>query len=288
MTLPKVHFQQRHLNQIEGVEILDLNNLYSKAFQDHDPACPHRVEFHCLIYIEEGEGFHFVDFEQFPVMAGTCITINRHQVHAYDFKHKPQGKLLLFTEAFLESVRINIRTSVYAPFYLSSEYSPAFNLNTHTQNSCIAILNEIEKEQNAPAPDLLIIELLFSALIQKIENEKQLTYPSKTSDKRKKTFIQFLDLIEAHYRNTRDANDYADMMHITYKTLNQLCKTVSHQTAKQLIDAQVILQAKRELVIEHKQTQELAFELGFDDLSNFIKYFKKRTSMTPTQFRESH
>ena len=74
---------------------------------------------------------------------------------------------------------------------------------------------------------------------------------------------------------------------MTYKSLNKICKLAVNQTAKQLIDAHTILEAKRKLVIEGIQVQELAYELGFEEVTNFVKYFKKHTLVTPSQFKEN-
>jgi len=64
-------------------------------------------------------------------------------------------------------------------------------------------------------------------------------------------------------------------------------KLATKQTTKQLIDAYVILEAKRKLSIENIRVQQLADELGFDEVTNFVKYFKKNTLLTPSQFKKS-
>jgi|TARA_B110000902_G_scaffold265723_1_gene350866 AraC family transcriptional activator of pobA len=49
----------------------------------------------------------------------------------------------------------------------------------------------------------------------------------------------------------------------------------------------MVLEAKRQLVVENIQVNQLAYALGFDEVTNFIKYFKKHTLLTPTQFKKS-
>lgn len=57
---------------------------------------------------------------------------------------------------------------------------------------------------------------------------------------------------------------YAQRLHITYKTLNHLCKLACQQTAKQLIDHYTILEAKRRLILTRQAVQQLAYDLGFE------------------------
>jgi AraC-like DNA-binding protein len=69
--------------------------------------------------------------------------------------------------------------------------------------------------------------------------------------------------------------------------LNTVSKTVVHQTAKAFIDSFVILEAKRLLVATTLSVKEISYECGFDEPTNFLKYFKKHTNLTPTQFRKT-
>ena len=131
------------------------------------------------------------------------------------------------------------------------------------------------------------MRLLFSAFYIKLLRNAQQTLNTKVSAKRIDTFYQFIHMLEDHTIQTRDASHYASQLNITYKSLNEICKAVSQQTAKQLIDGEVILEAKRKLATESIQTQVLSDFLGFDEVTNFVKYFKKHTGQTPLQFQKN-
>ena len=59
-------------------------------------------------------------------------------------------------------------------------------------------------------------------------------------------------------------------------------------TAKQFIDAFVILEAKRLLINSEIKSTELAYSLGFEEPTNFVKYFKKHTGFTPNTFKKDY
>jgi len=77
------------------------------------------------------------------------------------------------------------------------------------------------------------------------------------------------------------------MLNITYKSLNEICKLATNNTAKQLIDLETVLEAKRKLAVEDILIQTLAYELGFEEVTNFVKYFKRHTGLTPSQFKKN-
>jgi AraC-like DNA-binding protein len=47
----------------------------------------------------------------------------------------------------------------------------------------------------------------------------------------------------------------------------------------------VVLEAKRLLAHTTSSIKEIGFELGFDEPTNFIKYFRKHVASTPIDFR---
>jgi AraC family transcriptional regulator, transcriptional activator of pobA len=248
---------------------------------------PHRINFHNLLYITQGHGTHFIDFNTYTIQAGSVVFINKNQVHAFDLINQPQGKLIVFTDEFLDTIFTTIKTPLSAHNYLLSSYSPAFSLSKETRSTCDVLLAEIANEYQVKKPNLNFLNLIFSAVLTKLSNERPRSYEHYLSESRTEKFRTFIQLLEVNHTNTRDAKIYADMLHMTYKSLNQICKLATKQTTKQLIDAYVILEAKRKLSIENIRVQQLADELGFDEVTNFVKYFKKNTLLTPSQFKKS-
>ncbi|MCL1060079.1 helix-turn-helix domain-containing protein [Shewanella gelidimarina] len=188
------------------------------------------------------------------------------------------------TEAFFDSILTNIRLPLFTPTHLVSSYLPVFILSQALTETCDALLLEINKAQKEVNNNPLLIQLLFSSLLVALTRERK-SNTEHLSETQTMRFNQFLLSIEDKFTQTRDASAYADMVHISYKSLNQLCKLACNQTAKQLIDAHTILEIKRRLIIENSQVQEVAYELGFDDVTYFVKFFKRHTLLTPSQFK---
>jgi AraC-like DNA-binding protein len=287
MTIPQIKFIPSSDKNL-GIEVIDLSEIYKRS---HDETInfatkPHRVFFHNLLYITQGSGTHFIDFNTYAVKAGSVVFINKNQVHSFDLINKPQGKLIIFTDEFLATIFSTMKTPLFAPCHLLKSYSPAFSLANNTRNTCDVLLTEINKEYQLTHTDLSFLNLLFSALLTKLTSARLQFYEQHLSESRSRNFTKFIALLESKYTLIRDAKDYACMLNMTYKSLNQICKLATNQTTKQLIDAHIILEAKRKLAIEDIRVQQLADELGFDEVTNFVKYFKKHTLLTPSQFKK--
>jgi AraC-like DNA-binding protein len=98
----------------------------------------------------------------------------------------------------------------------------------------------------------------------------------------------FKDLLEINFKTQKQVSFYAKELIITEKRLNQATSKVFGKTPKHIIDDRIILEAKRILVHTNESIKEVAYNLGFEEPTNFIKYFKKHSSVTPTEFREQN
>jgi AraC-like DNA-binding protein len=75
------------------------------------------------------------------------------------------------------------------------------------------------------------------------------------------------------------------MLYVTPGHLNDLIKTVTGKTAKQIIDERRIMEAKRLPFWGEHSVKEIAARLNFEDDAYFNRFFKKHTTNTPAQFQ---
>ena len=95
------------------------------------------------------------------------------------------------------------------------------------------------------------------------------------------------ELQDENYKLEKSPSFYADNMNITLKHLNRICREILNQTVTEIITNRVILETKRLLVNPIKSVNQIADELGFEDYSYFTRLFKKKTGITPSEFRRS-
>ncbi|MDN3681023.1 helix-turn-helix transcriptional regulator [Vibrio tapetis subsp. quintayensis] len=286
--IPEVGFNHNKTNNAE-FEVVDLSKIQTDhSFNVGNPSLPHRINFFNLIYIEEGSGSHLIDFVDYPFESGSFIFVQVNQVHAFDFSQQPKGKAILFTQRFLDQLHQNMRVPEFTPTHLDYNHRPVVSVEKELQKSIKVLLSEMETEILRPNSDPLIVMYLFSSLALMFHRIRPETHHQKLSPEQMVKFSKFIELLQTHFNQVRDANWYAEQIFTTYKTLNLVCKVATNLTVKQLIDAYTILEAKRRLVISQISTQQLAYELGFDDVSNFIKYFKKNTLITPSRFQKMY
>lgn len=283
MSIPDITFSHKHSNNAE-FQIVDLTELRQRKDIPLSPEHPHRVKFFGFIYIESGRGSHIVDFEEYHFETGSVIFVQREQVHQFDFSNIPTGKVILFTQAFLDQVHANMRLPNYTPTYLNTRHSPLLQLTPSEKEKTITFIKQIIDEINNEHSDPLIVMYLFAAFALSLHRLRPEIRQDKLTQAMNVRFARFFELMQDNYHKVRDANWYALQINTTYKTLNHVCKLATGLTPKQLIDSYTILEIKRTLVVSNTTSTQIAYDFGFEDASNFVKYFKKLTNTTPSEF----
>jgi|GEM_PF-467314 len=285
-TVPQIGFESR-LAQFDYFDVVNTDDIYQrKTGKEVEPGRPHRVTFHTLIYFNEGSGAHQIDFEQIPVVPGTIVFVKVNQVHAFDTLNRPQGKLLIFTSQFIDLLRSSIRVSALGAGNSVFPQTSHLHLPEALHEQVAFIFGELTAmdKQQSFAPDLL--QLLFSTLLVRLHQLQQSDSQGSGNRQLRQKYLRFLSLVEQDFKVNRNAVDYARNLGCSYKSLNEACRALGQDTPKRIIDAYTILEAKRCLAIDRLPTTQVAFSFGFGEVSNFVKYFKKYTGVTPSQFQK--
>lgn len=101
------------------------------------------------------------------------------------------------------------------------------------------------------------------------------------------TIRSFNFLVEKHFRTKHTVKEYADLMNKSPKTLSNLFAKASNKTPLQYIQERKLIEARRGLVHSDKAVSEIAYEIGFEDVQSFSRFFKKKQGVSPTAYREA-
>lgn len=268
-------------------EIVDLGRTYREKLKMM--AIPHRAQFFHVMWLDKGtKATHYIDFNPIKLEPGTLIFIPNNSVNLFDKNGYYEGKAIIFTANFFS------KNPGDAQFLNSSVlFSDLYDITKMrvTSNTFHILFGAMETEF-LQAPDGVQYDILKNLLhsfllLAEREIRKQGFKEIKPSANLDYVLL-YKDLIEKNYKKEKAVHHYASSMSITEKQLYKATTNVLDKTPKQLIDDRILLEAKRLLVHTHVNIKEVAYNLGFEEPTNFIKYFKKHTTQTPSGFRESY
>ncbi|MFN7115381.1 MAG: helix-turn-helix domain-containing protein [Saprospiraceae bacterium] len=135
----------------------------------------------------------------------------------------------------------------------------------------------------------LVFELLHFAMKMQPSSkfEKQ---PINASQRIATLFLELLErqfpIDENHPSiQLRSASDFAKQLNIHVNHLNRAVKETAGKTTSQLIAERILQESKILLRHSNWNVGEIAFSLGFTEVTHFNNFFKKHTEQNPTRFR---
>jgi len=249
---------------------------------------PHVHSFYQIIWFTEGDGKHFVDFNEYDFSENCIFFIPKGQIHYFD-KSLCNGYIIHFNEIFLlddeNDTNIFLKHSIFNSF----ENEPFFRIKQNQTENLLYIINQMQNEIALPdrfayKSCLKYLLNLFLISIQRI-GERNSCKQLLINNPYHIVFVRFRQLLETNYRKIHTVNEYADLLNISGKTLTNYTKAISQQTPLDIINERIILEAKRLLTHSGLSVNEIAFDLGFEDPSYFVKFFKRYTKMSPREFK---
>ena len=97
---------------------------------------------------------------------------------------------------------------------------------------------------------------------------------------------RFYVLVDQHFKEKRQVQDYADLLHRSPKTLTNLFASYNLPSPLKIIRERVEAEAKRLLIHTGKSAKEIGGILGFEDQAAFSRFFKKMTGESIFDYRK--
>jgi AraC family transcriptional activator of pobA len=244
----------------------------------------HRHDFFFMLALETGEGIHEIDFEPFTVRDHSLFFMRPGQVHQLQLKKGSAGYLLEFNHEFYRPENKLSRQRL-----LKASNKNYCTLDAGRSTKLQAILKQMfeENQQKQDGYQEAIqaqLELLLIELVRQSANpDKKGPDASSYAQLR---LEEFMELLERNITTKKQASQYADLMHLSLYQLNGITKATLGKTASDMISEHIILEAKRHLLATTSQVKDIAYDLGYEDVSYFTRYFKKQTGQTPEAFRQ--
>lgn len=280
--IPDISFN--HLQGASGFEIMRLSELFQREkFISHKLHQPHRLNFYQMIYVTKGTGSHTVDFYTFDISMGSLIFISPSQVQAFEEHRSYEGYICLFTEAFINREFASIVDRYIIDHLYFQDIAKALLLQDKSMEDFFTLLHKEFFAMSANQKNGVVVSLLRSILIKSKEHFLDTTLNGERSE----LFNGFKKLLLAKHSEIHDAQEYASILKVSTLHLNLACKHFTNLTTKAFINRFIILESKRQLVSSTIPIKELSTKMGFLEVTNFVKFFKKHTQQTPKAFRDT-
>jgi AraC family transcriptional activator of pobA len=257
---------------------------------DAAPFEPPRTNLFTIDFIESGAGEFWADAARFQFTASTLLFFVPYQ-HIRIVPTSPvRGNRIQFHANFLCVETFHAESGCSGVLFNDPAGVPIVTLNPSSRREIHRLIQSLKQEQTDQRlahTDLMLAQLkVLLILATRIKATPAPAAGAAAFDPRHPLLIDFRNLIETHYRALHAPADYADLLHVTPKTLGRIVRDHLDATPTELIRARILTHAKWQLLHTLRPVKEIAREVGFTDELYFTRLFKKATGCSPTFFRE--
>lgn len=286
--LPVVNWQGENTKPYRALRLEEMQG--RTPADGHDPGVPHRIGFHAMMLVTQGSFDHWLDFRTHRFSKNQLLYIAPNQVHHFVRSNRQYNvsALIFRPEVFPEGLlRVGVGP---APWSIMCYLWPSVTTLTSQQAQLLdqqmellRRLESIESGNYFTAANHHVCGII--ALAFEFARANQVESKELFSCDR---FHEFVQLVEQSFDSRRDVKWYAERLDCSQRTLNRICQKMNGETAKAFLSQRVIIEAKRMLIHGMDSVNDMSFRLGFAATTNFVRYFKNETGMTPMEFRKEH
>lgn len=274
------------LQSAKGVDSLQIGHSLSKekdfkiecgVMNDAHVEVPfsHRHFFYAVYWIHEGSGTHVIDFEEYEIRPDRIFFIRPEQVHFLHADAHMRYSAIQFTEDFMMPFS----------FAFPKRISVLNDMDDSVKSRISVLYRQLDAEVSSGLPNSACI--VQSELLTLLLELERISLPVHDAVPVPEILSRYKDLIDKNFRKERQVQAYASELGVSPNYLNVLTRKHLGKSALEMINGRVILEVKRMLIRTDCGVSEIAYCLGFNELSYFTRFFKHHTGVTPLEFRAS-
>lgn len=264
-----------HINRIEDV-----------VTKIKFPLPPHRKTVFDFFFLTEGhtirgKGLHRYEFSRNTFFFLPALQISTHEYLSPDAK----GVFCHFDADIFTKLFPHTPFNEEFDFWHFSGY-PLVEISDSLAGPVLNILNRLLSEyQSNKSLNTNLISAYLLALFTELSLVKKVTV-STSQNAAVRVTERYKNLLSQHIYETPKVTAYASMLAITPDHLNKCVKATLGKTSQELLADMILLEAKVLLKQTSLSISEIAFKFAESNPSDFTRFFKAKTGLTPKEYRQ--
>jgi len=238
----------------------------------------HSHNFYDLLIFKKGGGTHIIDYQSESIQDCAIHIVSNNSTHKVERSKNAIGFSILISNLYLEQLQNFDNNIDYQTFFNQSRF---INLTVEDFDSLNYLINELESQHDNRSYFFNILASFLSKLVYLSSKST----PIKPLDQQIKLFLSF---IKENYLEKEILDKFIATYNLNKLTFTRKVKSDTGNTALQIIQEKLHLEAKKMLFNTDLSIKEISIQLGFEDESYFGKQFKKQEGIAPLAFRKKY
>ena len=242
-----------------------------------------------LIWMRRGSGVLEVDGQYHTLTDNTIFCISPGHIRKWNMESIPEGYYLSFTLEFIQLSEGYTGGSAWLRQYTNSSNITMIAIEDDVPYELDIIVRKMNWEfGNYCNRRLEVLKGLLNIFVIYLSRILKDPGPDVLHTSESELVNKFTDLLKINFITKKKVSDYARDLCVSSNYLNRILKKTTGYTASQHIQQQIILEAKRQAMFLSTSMKQTAYNLGYDNLAHFSKFFKHNCGMNFTAFKKAN
>jgi len=264
--------------------LIDEKTLFAVEEHTHPNKCTtNELHYHAhyeILHVTDGERYLFINNHKYMLNKNCIALIPAYVPHFTGTdEDTPQTRVMInFESSFINSIsdRLNVD-----PLFCFESLCPVINLDSHIDEisqllyKLVGFSENKDKRFSLERSVLTLTDLLLC-----------LCEIAGTTSSCNRSFFNIIRYVEKHFSEKVTLDSLSEEFYISKYTVLRYFKRYTGMGLPAYLNTLRIIKAKR-LLLDGMKIIDVAFECGFESLSNFDRTFRAMTSMTPNQYKRS-
>jgi AraC-like DNA-binding protein len=210
------------------------------------------------------------------------------EFHQIDSLEVESAKMLRFNQNFFCIINNDNEVGSKGLLFYGAMGIPVVSISeTHLQSletTWDILLAEMDAKDNLQID--MLQSMLKRVLILCARSLMATTNYIKLENNQADIIREFNYLVEGHFAKHHDVAFYASKLNKSPKTLSNLFAVFSERPPLSIIHDRIMIHARKQIAYTQLSIKEIAYDLGYEDLQSFSRFFKNKEGISPAQFRE--
>lgn len=253
----------------------------------------HTHEFYVIACIYEGEGTHVIDFKEYEIQKGTVFFLSPGQMHTVKNLMNVEGYILSFSQNMMDLLYNRVRGSLLQDLFHRFGNASICTIDDEARQYLDVIFKQMMEEKRKGKASYAHADYLASLLTMLLLNLQrygvwEVRQCTENSSSEFRAYKEFSECVDSNYKRLHSVKEYAVKLKTSVSSLNKCTQKIVNLPPSRLINNRIILEAKYLLMFTSVRIKDVAMSLGFEDTSNFNKFFRRVTGVLPADFRDLH
>jgi AraC family transcriptional regulator, transcriptional activator of pobA len=278
---------QQHPFSSASEHLFHINKLEDYIDKLHFPLPPHRKPVYDFLFLTRGTTRRSKALNTYEIGTDTFFFLPAHQITNHDFMSAD-------TEGYFCHFDFDIFTKHLPELNILRDFpflqfigDPIVQVDAALRPFILNLFQRLEAAyQQEKIENFNIIAVYLFTLFSEI---KQFYNPSVSTKRSSALTItqNYKDALSNHIYEKQKVTEYANMLSVSPNHLNKSVKSATGQSAQDLLNEMVLLESKILLRQTDLSINEIAFKISQQDASDFSRFFKSKTGITPKQYKQN-